>query len=172
MREVFGLFCMLVLLRGLVSKHLTDASISAPEPLVELRGSDQGDSLAIGGLRAAVNFFFHFHISSCCCWRCFFSVLINSPLNRPSQENSTSSGTYGRAYRRGSDTLERFSRWPKLRPRQLGCLPRTHSILFCAAPARLPQRSAVGRFMCRHPGRPLFVLLTRASRPLRNAGAR
>ncbi len=30
MREVFGLFCMLVLLRGLVSKHLTDASISAP----------------------------------------------------------------------------------------------------------------------------------------------
>ncbi len=29
MREVFGLFCMLVLLRGLVSKHLTDASISA-----------------------------------------------------------------------------------------------------------------------------------------------
>ncbi len=31
---------MLVLLRGLVSKHLTDASISAPfKPLVELRGS-------------------------------------------------------------------------------------------------------------------------------------
>ena len=28
MREVFGLFCMLVLLRGLVSTHLTDASIS------------------------------------------------------------------------------------------------------------------------------------------------
>ncbi len=28
MREVFGLFCILVLLRGLVSKHLTDASIS------------------------------------------------------------------------------------------------------------------------------------------------
>ena len=33
MREVVGLLCMLVLLRGLVSKHLmkvTDASISAP----------------------------------------------------------------------------------------------------------------------------------------------
>ncbi len=51
MREVFGLFCMLVLLPGLVSKHLTDASISAPQPLVELRGLGQGDSLAVGGLR-------------------------------------------------------------------------------------------------------------------------
>ena len=30
MRELFGPFCMLVLLRGLVSKFLTDASIYAP----------------------------------------------------------------------------------------------------------------------------------------------
>ena len=30
MREVVRLFCMLVILRGLVSNYLTDASISAP----------------------------------------------------------------------------------------------------------------------------------------------
>ncbi len=44
-REVIGLFGMVVLLRGLVSKHLTDALISA---LVELHGLGQGDSIAIG----------------------------------------------------------------------------------------------------------------------------
>ncbi len=63
MREVFGLFCMLVLLRGLVSEHLTDASMSAPWPLVELRGSGQGKY--VGGLTcdwwAAVNYHFHFY---------------------------------------------------------------------------------------------------------------
>ncbi len=42
---------MLVLLRGLVSKQLTDAS--APYPLVELRGSGQaGELTAIGGQHA------------------------------------------------------------------------------------------------------------------------
>ena len=51
MRDVVGPFGMLVLLRGLVSKHLTDASISAPQPLVKLRGSGQGDSSAVGELR-------------------------------------------------------------------------------------------------------------------------
>ncbi len=53
MWKVLGFFCMLVLLRGLVSKHLTDASNSAPvpQPLVGLRGLGQGDSLAISGLR-------------------------------------------------------------------------------------------------------------------------
>ncbi len=34
-----------------IGQHLTDASISAPWPLVELRGLGQGDSLAIGRLR-------------------------------------------------------------------------------------------------------------------------
>ncbi len=51
MQTFVGLFCMLVLLRGLVSKHLTEALVSAPQPLVELRGLGQGDSLAIDGLR-------------------------------------------------------------------------------------------------------------------------
>ncbi len=37
MREVVWLFCVLVLLRGLVSEHLTDASISAPQSLLELQ---------------------------------------------------------------------------------------------------------------------------------------
>ena len=50
MREAVRLFCMLVLLRGLVSKHLTDASKPAPQ-LVKLRGSGQGDSFAISELR-------------------------------------------------------------------------------------------------------------------------
>lgn len=35
------------LLRGLIRKHLTDASSSAPSSLLELRGSGQGDSLCL-----------------------------------------------------------------------------------------------------------------------------
>ena len=55
LREVVGLFCMLLLLRGLAGKHLTDASMSAPLPLLKLRGSGQGDSFAIAWWWAAVN---------------------------------------------------------------------------------------------------------------------
>ena len=58
MQEVIGLFCLLVLLRRLVSKHLIDASISESEPLVKLRGSGQGDSFAIDWW-AAVNTYIH-----------------------------------------------------------------------------------------------------------------
>ncbi len=50
-----GLPYMLVLLRGFISKHLADASSSAPSSLLELLGSDQAHLR----LTAAINIRIH-----------------------------------------------------------------------------------------------------------------